>query len=175
MLSEGDGSGSVADRAASMAAQKQKEDRLADIGGRLAGQKVSAPTGGSVPRAPAMPKEGLKADPGKEARMSAMQTASFRQGSVQQRAGMLENEQAWGARHGKDGAAKTVAPTGGSIPKPPTMRDATGQSLHTQGDPDAARRQEAMKNAKSPQMRQRELDSYITNQFLRNRWTERNE
>lgn len=175
MLSGGDGSGSVADRAASMAAQKQKEDRLADIGGRLAGQKVSAPTGGSVPRAPAMPKEGLKADPGKEARMSAMKTASFRQGSVQQRAGMLENEQAWGARHGKDGAAKTVAPTGGSIPKPPTMRDATGQSLHTQGDPDAARRQEAMKNAKSPQMRQRELDSYITNQFLRNRWTERNE
>lgn len=175
MLSEGDGSGSVADRAASMAAQKQKEDRLADIGGRLAGQKVSAPTGGSVPRAPAMPKEGLKADPGKEARMSAMKTASFRQGSVQQRAGMLENEQAWGARHGKDGAAKTVAPTGGSIPKPPTMRDATGQSLHTQGDPDAARRQEAMKNAKSPQMRQRELDSYITNQFLRNRWTERDE
>ena len=40
---------------------------------------------------------------------------------------------------------------------------------------DAARRQEAMKNAKSPQMRQRELDSYITNQFLRNRWTERDE
>ena len=90
---------------------------------------------------------------------------------------MLENEQAWAARHGRDGAAKVTPIQGGSVPKPPTMRNATGQKFSDGdgGDPDKARRQQAMKNAKSPQMRQRELDSYTMNQFMRDRWNEHNE
>ena len=168
--------GSIEQRATSLAAQRQADNRLADIGGRLAAQKVVAPTGGNVPKAPVMPKEGLKPDPGKEARMSALQSASFRQGSIEDRAGMLANEQAWSARHGRDGEGKTVPIQGGSVPKPPTMRNATGQSLQTQSDPDKARRQAAMKNAKSPQLRRQEyeqqqkrMDDFTANQFLRNR------
>jgi len=157
-------------------------------------------TGGSVPKAPAVPpyKAGnvaqKKAQLGAQRREAAKNAANapktapapIRGGDVPVppliTMGNSIQNRVWGLEAQRDRLnaqqpdlpenPTVVSGTGSTVPQAPPVGPAPQPH-----DPDKARRQEAMRNAKSPELRRREeeerkrnLENYTLNQFMRDRW-----
>ena len=111
-----------------------------DSGGIPVASEIEAPEGGNIPEAPPMPQQSPDAGGGS--------------GNVARRTAQLERGRAMARAGAKGGSVqRPVAAKGGNVPKAPTMRNATGQSMRPKIDPEKARRQAAMNTASTAGMR----------------------